>query len=77
MTQDCDYRASILQPVYDFFDFKEKAFVSATPLEVSHPAFEGQGFKKLEIVPQYDYRKDLHLIVTSSYERTVRKNFND
>lgn len=40
---------------------------------MSHPAFEGQGFKKLEIVPQYDYRKDLHLIVTSSYERTVRK----
>ena len=75
LTQDCDYRASILQPVYDFFDFKEKAFVSATPLEVSHPAFEGQGFKKLEIVPQYDYRKDLHLIVTSSYERTVRKEF--
>ena len=75
LTQDCDYRASILQPVYDFFDFKEKAFVSATPLEVSHPAFEGQGFKKLEIVPQYDYRKDLHLIVTSSYERTVREEF--
>ena len=75
LTQDCDYRVSILQPVYDFFDFKEKAFVSATPLEVSHPAFEGQGFKKLEIVPQYDYRKDLHLIVTSSYERTVREEF--
>lgn len=73
LTQDCDYRASILQPVYDFFDFREKAFVSATPLEVSHPTFEKQKFRKLKIVPQYDYRKDLHLIVTNSYERTVRE----
>ena len=73
ITQDCDYRAAITQPVYDFFEFKNKAFVSATPLEVRHPKFKEQGFKKIKIKPEFDYRKDLHLIVTNSYEKTVTK----
>ena len=73
LTQDCDYRAGITQPVYDFFEFENKAFVSATPLKVRHPKFEEQGFKKIKIVPQFDYKKNLHLIVTNSYDRTVRE----
>lgn len=73
LTQDCDYRAAITQPVYDLFEFKEKAFVSATPLNVSHPEFENQGFIRLKVEPLFDYRKNLHLIVTNSYERTVRE----
>lgn len=76
LTQDCDYRASITQPVYDFFEFKQKAFVSATPLEVKHPKFDEQGFKKIKIVPQFDYKKNLHLIVTNSYEKTVREELD-
>lgn len=73
LTQDCDYRADITQPVYDFFEFKEKAFVSATPLKVSHPEFENQNFIRLKVEPMFDYKKNLHLIVTNSYERTVRE----
>lgn len=73
LTQDCDYRAAITQPVYDFFEFKEKAFVSATPLNVSHPEFENQDFIRLKVEPVSDYKKNLHLIVTNSYERTVRE----
>ena len=73
LTQDCDYRAAITQPVYDFFEFKEKAFVSATPLDVSHPEFENQHFIRLKVEPVFDYRKNLNLIVTNSYEKTVRE----
>ena len=73
LTQDCDYRAAITQPVYDFFEFKEKAFVSATPLNVSHPEFENQDFIRLKVEPVSDYKKNLHLIVTNCYERTVRE----
>lgn len=73
LTQDCDYRANITQPVYDFFEFKEKAFVSATPLNVSHPEFENQNFIRLKVEPLFDYRMNLHLIVTNCYERTVRE----
>lgn len=80
LTQDIDYRRKISQPIYDFFKFEQKALVSATPLEMSHPEFERQGFQLLKIVPDYDYKKDLELIVTNSYYkrlRTVLDNLKD
>ena len=73
--QDADFRKRITQPVYDFFQFQKKAFVSATPLEMSHPLLEVQNFRILKIVPQYDYQIPLELVVTNSYDSTVRKRF--
>lgn len=72
LTQDIDYRRKISQPIYDFFKFEQKAFVSATPLEMSHPEFEKQGFQLIKIEPDYDYKKDLELIVTNSYYKRLR-----
>ncbi len=72
LTQDIDFRRKISQPIYDFFQFEQKAFVSATPLNMSHPEFEKQGFRQIQIVPDYDYRKDLELIVTNSYYKRLR-----
>lgn len=72
LTQDIDYRRKISQPIYDFFQFKQKALVSATPLEMSHPEFERQGFQLIKIEPDYDYKKDLELIVTNSYYKRLR-----
>ena len=73
--QDADFRKRITQPVYDFFQFQDKAFVSATPLEMSHPQLVEQNFRKLKIVPQYDYQIPMELVVTNSYDSTVRKRF--
>lgn len=73
ITQDVDYRNRISQPINDFFRFKNKAFVSATPLEMTHPAFEEQGFQIIKIVPDYEYRKKLKLIVTNSYFTTLKE----
>lgn len=73
ITQDIDYRRKIAQPIYDFFLFENKAFVSATPLPISHKEFEKQNFQKIKIMPQYDYKKDLDLIVTNSYYKRLRK----
>ena len=67
VTQDIDYRRKIAQPIYDFFRFEQKAFVSATPLPMSHPEFERQEFQMVKVTPEFDYRKDLTLIVTNSY----------
>lgn len=67
ITQDIDYRRKISQPIYDFFRFEQKAFVSATPLPMSHPEFEKQGFQMVKIEPSFDYKKNLTLIVTNSY----------
>ncbi len=72
LTQDVDYRRKISQPIYDFFQFDQKAFVSATPLQMSHPEFEKQGFQQIKVVPDYDYKKDLELIVTNSYYKRLR-----
>ena len=72
LTQDIDYRRKIAQPIYDFFKFENKALVSATPLEMSHPEFEKQEFQKIKIVPDYDYKRNLRLVVTNSYLRTLK-----
>ena len=73
VTQDIDYRRKVSQPIYDFFRFEQKAFVSATPLPMSHPDFERQGFQMVKVEPSFDYRKDLTLIVTNSYYECLRR----
>lgn len=77
VTQDIDYRRKIAQPIYDFFQFEGKAFVSATPLPMSHEEFERQNFQKIKIKPEYDYKKDLELIVTNSYYKRLKKVLNN
>lgn len=71
--QDIDYRSRIAQPINDFFEFEGKAMVSATPLEMRHPKLKEQGFRKLKIIPLYDYRKDMTLIPTRSFDRTIKE----
>lgn len=71
ITQDVDYRPRISQPINDFFKFERKAMVSATPLEMRHPELENQNFKIWKIVPNFDYKKDMTLVVTRSFNRTM------
>ena len=71
LTEDSDFRRKITMPMKDFFQFKGNAFVSATPLEVSDPRFEG--FQWIKIKPDFDYKKPLNLIVTNSYDYSVRQ----
>jgi len=73
IVQDVDYRINIIQPIYDFFEFEQKAFVSATPLEMRHPKFEETGFRIMRVVPDFDYKKNIELIVTNSYDTSVRE----
>lgn len=77
VTQDIDYRRKISQPIYDFFQFEQKAFVSATPLPMSHPEFEKQGFQMVKVESEFDYKKDLTLIVTNSYYKRLQKVLDD
>ena len=71
ITQDIDYRRKISQPIYDFFKFEQKAFVSATPLPMSHPEFVKQDFQTININPNFNFKKDLTLIVTNSYYKRL------
>lgn len=81
LVQDVDFRDNICIPIDDFFEFENKAMVSATPITPSDPRFEEQGFSIFKINPQYDYKHKIRLCVTDrpqfALERMIRtKQFN-
>lgn len=65
IVQDTAYRPDITLPLDDFFLFEKKAMVSATPIIPSDPRFEEQGFKILEITPDFPILRELLLITTN------------
>lgn len=73
ITQDVGFRKNISNPVKDFFKFKSKAFVSATPLDIHHNDIDNQLFNRLKIVPQYNYKEDIQLIVTNDVVSILRE----
>lgn len=75
ITQDHDYRRSISQPISEFFMFKNKAMVSATPLTPSDPKFQEQQFRIIKVRPSFDYKKNLTLIATNNFTTVLRDTF--
>ncbi|WP_286857418.1 MULTISPECIES: hypothetical protein [Sphingobacterium] len=64
ITTDVDFRSSIVNPMNEFFKFKNKAFVSATALQPSDPRF--RDFTFYELVPKCKYSQPLKLIATNN-----------
>ena len=76
ITEDTDYRKNISAPMKEFFKFKGKALVSATPLKPSKytlSLFLRHKFRWVEIRPDYDYREDMSLITTHCFYRRVKQ----
>ena len=71
LIQDTGFRPTIR--IKDFFDYERKAYVSATPLWTRNRKFLDNGFKWLKVTPDYDYKKDATLIITRSFNRTLRE----
>lgn len=69
--QDVEYRENITQPIYDFFQFDKKAFVSATPLTIKHPELKLQKFERIKIVPYFNYIEDIEIIGTDKFNIRV------
>lgn len=63
LIKDVDYRIDIVLPMNDFFRFKDKALVSATPIGFSDPRFKK--FETVEISTDYDYKQEI--MVTHTY----------
>ena len=63
LIKDVDYREDIVLPMTDFFRFKNKALVSATPIGFSDPRFKE--FETVEVSADYDYRQEI--AVTHTY----------
>lgn len=73
--KDSGYREHISLPMDLFFACEQKALVSATPLEFTDPRFEN--FSTLEIVPNFDYIQNLHVVTTNNVLATVKKTLQD
>lgn len=78
---DASYREDMVRRMEDFFSFELKAMVSATPIEPTDPRFKEQGFEYLKAEPDYDYRKQLHLVhsnsVTDSFDNIINEHNHD
>lgn len=74
-TKDVDYRENILIPLNDFFLFDSKVMISATPLSPTDPRFTENGFKNIKVQPDYNFKKQLDLIYTSSLLETLKAHF--
>lgn len=70
---DVDYRIDIVMPMNDFFMFKRKALVSATPIGFSDPRFEENLFDTIEVEADYDYRQDITVTHTYNIAKAVRE----
>lgn len=71
LIKDVDYRMDIVLPMNDFFRFKGKALVSATPIGFSDPRLKE--FETMEVNADYDYRQEI--TVTHTYN--IQKAVND
>lgn len=71
LVEDIDYRTDIVMPMNDFFLFKHKALVSATPIAFSDPRFNH--FQTIELNADYDYRQ----AITVTHTYNIAKAFSD
>jgi len=71
LIKDVDFRGDIILPMDDFFMFKRKALVSATPIKFSDPRFKG--FNTIEICADYDYQQEIQVVHTYSIAKTVKE----
>lgn len=72
--QDIDYRKTIINPMDEFFDFDNKAFISATPIMPSDPGFKD--FKQVHIEPDYDFKDEIHVLITNNIIYQLKKVFD-
>lgn len=70
---DVDYRPNILSPFKVFFESERKALVSATPIPLSDPRFEEQGFTLLNVVPDFDYSQPVKVVGTNAVIPVLRE----
>ncbi|MEY8685211.1 hypothetical protein AB9N12_03390 [Bacteroides sp. AN502(2024)] len=69
LIKDVDYRIDIVLPMNDFFRFKGKALVSATPIGFSDPRFKG--FETVEVSADYDYRQEITVKHTYNIAKAI------
>ena len=75
--QDVGYRKKITLPMNDYFKFKSKAFISATPIMPSDPRFAKGGFRTQKVVPTFNHIQTMSLVVTNNTFYSVKRFLED
>lgn len=75
--QDVSYRSNVILPMFDFFKFEKKAFVSATPIVPSDPLFEKHNFKIMKLTPRFRHKEAITLFHTNNIILTLQKFLAD
>lgn len=76
IVKDVDYRTNITLPMDFFFECRNKALVSATPIQFTDPRFEEQKFQTITINPNFEYAKELNLHITNNVLPTMKETLN-
>ena len=76
ITQDIGYRETIDAPLEDFWKFKNRSFISATPITPTSKDFKEKGFKFFTIKPDFDYKQDIEIFKTHNVLATVKDFFH-
>lgn len=71
LIKDVDFRIDIVLPMNDFFRFKSKALVSATPIAFSDPRFKENHFETIEVSADYDYRQEITVTHTYNIHKAI------
>lgn len=71
LIKDVDFRIDIVLPMNDFFRFKSKALVSATPIVFSDPRFKENNFETIEVSADYDYRQEITVTHTYNTHKAI------
>lgn len=75
IVKDSKFRPDIALPMDLFFECRNKALVSATPLEFTDPRFEEQDFKTITIEPTFNFVKDMNLHATNNLLQATKEVF--
>lgn len=64
--QDAEYRPDMLEVMDHFFEFENKAMVSATPIPPSDPRFAEKKFRHIKLSPEAKEKHPIELLHTNS-----------
>lgn len=76
LIQDANFREDITVVMDYFFLFKERAFISATPIPPSDPRFKEYNFEDFFIIPEEKTLINIDLYASNNIASTIKKYFN-
>lgn len=75
--KDADFRYCLVEPVDDFFQFKNKSMISATAMIPSDKRFEENNFKRLYVKPKFKFKLKINLIQTNNIISRLNEEFKN